>query len=47
MACGIGVGLGSLIAMIILFGGNISLMLLLLTVLSIALAIRSLQQTLP
>ena len=46
MACGIGVGLGSLIAMIILFGGNISLMLLLLTVLSIALAIRSLQQTL-
>ena len=46
MASGIGVGIGSLIAMLILFGGNISLMLLVLTVLSIALAVRSLQQTL-
>jgi hypothetical protein len=46
MASGIGVGIGSLIAMLILFGGNISLMLLVLTVLSLALAIRSLQQTL-
>lgn len=46
MASSIGVGLGALIAMIILFGGNISLWILLLTVLSTALAIRSLQQTL-
>ena len=46
MASGIGVGIGSLIAMLILFGSNISLMLLVLTVLSIALAVRSLQQTL-
>lgn len=46
MASGVGVGIGSLIAMLILFGGNISLMLLVLTVLSIALAVRSLQQTL-
>jgi hypothetical protein len=46
MASGIGVGLGSLIAMLILFGGSISLMILILTVLSIALAVRSLQQTL-
>ncbi len=46
IASSIGTGLGSLIALIILFGSNISLMLLLLTVLSIALAIRNLQQTL-
>jgi hypothetical protein len=46
IASGIGTGLGSLIALIILFGSHISLMLLLLTVLSIALAVRSLQQTL-
>jgi hypothetical protein len=46
IASGVGVGIGSLIAMLILFGGNISLMLLVLTVLSIALAVRSLQQTL-
>lgn len=46
MASGIGVGLGALIAMIILFGSHISLMILLLTGISIALAIRSLQQTL-
>ncbi|NBU64257.1 MAG: hypothetical protein EBS29_07145 [Chloroflexia bacterium] len=46
MASGIGVGIGSLIAMLALFGSHISLMIILLTVLSIALAIRSLQQTL-
>ncbi len=46
MASGIGVGLGALIAMIILFGSHISLMILLLTGISIALAIRNLQQTL-
>jgi uncharacterized membrane protein YgaE (UPF0421/DUF939 family) len=46
MASGIGAGIGSLIAMLILFGSHISLMIILLTVLSISLAVRSLQQTL-
>jgi hypothetical protein len=46
IASGIGVGLGALVALLILFGGRLSLMLLLLTVLAIVLAIRSLQQTL-
>lgn len=46
IASSIGTGLGSLIAVFILFGFHMSLMVLLLTGLSIALAIRSIQQTL-
>lgn len=46
VACGVGIGLGAAIAMVVLFGLHTSLMVLALTVLSVFLAIRSLQQQL-
>ncbi len=46
IASGIGAGIGAIIAMMILFGSHISLMILLLTGISIALAIRNIKQTL-
>lgn len=44
VACGIGIGLGAAVSMIGLFGLHTSLMVLALTILSVFLAIRSLQQ---
>ena len=46
VACGVGTGIGAAVAMISLFGLHTPLMVLALTVLSVVLAIRSLQQQL-